>query len=142
MKKIFFPGIFDILHVGHLEALEYASDFGHLVVGVPTDDVVEEDKGVPPVIPLLERIRILESLKCVHRCILYTELEFLHPMRIIRPYFLAVSEKTWGNQPRHLEAEEYIENKGGHMIRVPHYEEQSSTLIRNRVLELYGQSQS
>ena len=45
MKKIWVNGSFDILHVGHIRLLEYASLFGSIRVGIDTDERIKEKKG-------------------------------------------------------------------------------------------------
>ena len=56
------PGVFDMFHVGHLNILRRARlDCDHLVAGVVTDEVVEQVKGRPPVVPLAERMEIVSE---------------------------------------------------------------------------------
>ena len=66
MKKIFTNGCFDVLHRGHLELFEYAKSFGHLCVGVDSDEKVRRDKGMNRPYNLLgDRIKMLESLRSI-----------------------------------------------------------------------------
>lgn len=45
MKKVWVNGTFDVLHIGHIKLLEYASKFGSVRVGIDSDDRVREKKG-------------------------------------------------------------------------------------------------
>lgn len=55
----------DLIHVGHLNHLEACSKLcDKLVVGVLTDEAVMEKK-VKPVIPFVERLRMVQALVCV-----------------------------------------------------------------------------
>ena len=46
MKIGFVNGCFDVLHVGHIEMLDYAKSLcDHLVVAIDTDDRVKATKG-------------------------------------------------------------------------------------------------
>ncbi|HEY7464340.1 MAG TPA: adenylyltransferase/cytidyltransferase family protein [Candidatus Limnocylindria bacterium] len=59
-------GTFDLLHIGHINILERAKAVcDYLVVGVSTDALTIAKKGVPPVYPEAERIRIVSSLRVV-----------------------------------------------------------------------------
>ncbi|PWT81097.1 MAG: cytidyltransferase [Acidobacteria bacterium] len=60
------PGAFDLLHVGHLDLFRKAkSRCDFLIAGVASDEIVLQNKGAPPTIPLAERLEIIRSLKLV-----------------------------------------------------------------------------
>ncbi len=59
-------GEFDLFHVGHLNILKYAkSKCDYLIAGVVSDEIVELARGNTPVVPLAERLEIVQSLDCV-----------------------------------------------------------------------------
>ena len=59
-------GAFDLFHIGHLNLLQNAKGYcDNLIVCVSTDDYILEKKGHLPVIPYIERARIVEAIKCV-----------------------------------------------------------------------------
>ncbi len=64
---VFTNGVFDLLHVGHVRALEDARSRGDcLVVGLNSDRSVSELKGPHlPINPEMERAEILCALSCV-----------------------------------------------------------------------------
>lgn len=60
------PGVYDLFHVGHLNALRQARAMCDvLVAGVVADEVCEEKKGVRPFVPLAERLEIVEAIGIV-----------------------------------------------------------------------------
>ncbi len=60
------PGVWDMFHVGHLNILRRARErCDVLVVGAVTDEVVAGTKGRTPVVPLEERMEILQGLALV-----------------------------------------------------------------------------
>jgi len=66
MKRVWVNGTFDVLHIGHIKLLEYASSFGTLRVGIDTDDRVREKKGgLRPYNPLEDRIGFMRSIRFV-----------------------------------------------------------------------------
>lgn len=57
------PGVFDLLHSGHLRLLERCKErCEYLIVGVLTDELVHHYKGRYPVMSYAERARVLEAL--------------------------------------------------------------------------------
>ena len=66
------PGTYDLFHAGHLENLTIASSqCEKLVVGVKSDELVEEHKHRKPVMPAEERMEILRHFKFVHDAYIY-----------------------------------------------------------------------
>ena len=66
-KKIgYTTGVFDLFHVGHLEILRKAKEnCDYLIVGVSTDELVQEYKNKRPIITFDQRIEIIKSIKYV-----------------------------------------------------------------------------
>jgi glycerol-3-phosphate cytidylyltransferase len=59
-------GVFDMFHAGHLHLLKQArARCDYLVVAVTTDELALEGKGSAPVVPLLERMAIVQSMRYV-----------------------------------------------------------------------------
>lgn len=64
-KTIITYGTFDLFHIGHLNILERLKELGDsLIVGVSSDSF-NEKKGKESVVKFEDRIRIIQSLKCV-----------------------------------------------------------------------------
>ena len=70
-KKIgYTTGVFDMFHIGHLNILQQAKQHcDYLIVGVSTDELVENYKNKTPIIPFENRKKILESIKYVDEVI-------------------------------------------------------------------------
>lgn len=68
-------GVFDLFHLGHLNLLRRArAQCDFLVAGVLIDETAMH-KGYPPVVPLAERLEIVEALACVDRVVVDRTLE-------------------------------------------------------------------
>lgn len=142
-EKVYYPGIWDLFHWGHVSALRIASNEGthYLIAGVPTDIVVEEDKGEKPVFQDWERVIILQSVKYVDQILIYHKLSFLDQLVLLKPDYLAVGP-TWGTDTRHKEAEEWIVNNGKGLLFIPYTNQISTSLIKKRILDERARSPS
>ena len=93
-------GAFDLLHVGHVRALEDARGHGDvLVVGVNDDDSVRSLKGAGrPVVPAGERAELVAALGCVDLVHVFSEIDVSALLHALRPHVHAkgrdYSEKT------------------------------------------------
>lgn len=73
MKKVWVNGTFDILHIGHIKLLEYASTFGKVRVGIDTDERVKQKKGESrPYNNLDDRVKFMESIKFVDSVVTFS----------------------------------------------------------------------
>ncbi|RLA91234.1 MAG: D-glycero-beta-D-manno-heptose 1-phosphate adenylyltransferase [Deltaproteobacteria bacterium] len=72
---VFANGCFDLFHVGHLRYLEGAKEQGDILVVAINDDnsIKKQGKKGRPIIPLKERMEILESLEAVDYIIPFSE---------------------------------------------------------------------
>jgi D-beta-D-heptose 7-phosphate kinase/D-beta-D-heptose 1-phosphate adenosyltransferase len=73
MKRVFVNGTFDILHMGHLELLEFAKSLGDfLVVAIDSDRRVRELKGpTRPINTEYERQQMLLAIRWVDRVYIF-----------------------------------------------------------------------
>ena len=131
---VYFPGVWDLLHIGHVTILEKAKKLGDiLIVGVPTDAVVFEDKECLPIISCEHRVRMLRALKCVDDVAEYGSLEFITALVKFDANILVVGE-TWGSDKRHTEATAYMEAKGGNVVQFGYTKGVSSTSIKEKIV--------
>ena len=129
MKIVYAYVVGDILHEGHLLALENAKALGDkLIVGVLTDKAVMEKKP-KPTIPFSERIRIIGSLGCVDCAIPQDDYSPINNIKAIQPDIHMESTSHIGNP--YLKQLRKVFN--GRIIMMPYYPEQSSTNIKNEI---------
>lgn len=74
-RVVWTNGVFDVLHVGHLQSLRGAKSFGDtLVVGVNADASVQANKGPSrPIYPAAERVEMLAALDLVDAILVFDE---------------------------------------------------------------------
>ena len=63
-------GVFDMFHIGHLNIMKRAkAQCDYLIVGVSTDELVQQEKNKAPIIPFADRCAILEAIRYVDRVV-------------------------------------------------------------------------
>lgn len=90
-------GAFDLFHVGHLNLFEHARqqcDF--LIVGVTTDELAEASKGVRPVVPLIERMAIVQHVRGVDDVVPQATLDKLAAWEVLKFDVLFVGDNLRG----------------------------------------------
>lgn len=63
-KRILVSGGFDPLHIGHVELIENAAEYGKVIVVINTDEWLIRKKGYA-FMPYKERAKILEAMRVV-----------------------------------------------------------------------------
>lgn len=121
----------DLIHVGHLKALQQCAKKGNVIVGLLTDDIIESYKGKPPVIPFKERRKILESLPMVDKVVRQNGLK----PNLTGMDYLASSD---GFEKLEKEAMEQWNCKP---FVFNYYKSQSTTKIKQKICQKYCQKQ-
>jgi glycerol-3-phosphate cytidylyltransferase len=131
---IYTVGTFDLLHVGHLALLNHCKSLGDiLVVGVASDAVVKMYKPNVPVVPLEQRMEMLEALSCVDIVRPYHQLEYVSGCKAVGVDIFVVGE-DWGKKPHNLDVNNYLRKMGKEIAQVSYNPRTSSTKIKNMVL--------
>ena len=131
---IYTVGTFDLLHVGHLALLNHCKSLGDiLVVGVASDTVVKMYKPNVPVVPLEQRMEMLEALSCVDIVRPYHQLEYVSGCKAVGVDIFVVGE-DWGKKPHNLDVNNYLRKMGKEIAQVTYNPRTSSTKIKNMVL--------
>jgi glycerol-3-phosphate cytidylyltransferase len=131
---VYTVGTFDMLHVGHLALLEHCRRLGSVVaVGVASDRVVNSYKPNKPVIPLDQRMQMLQALSCVDIVRPYFELEYVSGCMALDVDIFVVGE-DWGHKPHNIDVESYLNSQGGEIVKVQYDLRTSSTQIKQNVL--------
>jgi len=131
---VYTVGTFDLLHIGHLDLLEYCKTLGNkFVVGVASDEVVASYKRNVPVIPLAQRMRMLKALECVDDVVTYNTLEYVTQCKNVNTDIFVIGE-DWGDKPHNIAVEKYLKSKGAKIVQVSYNPQTSSTKIKQNVI--------
>lgn len=124
-------GVFDMFHVGHLNLLRRARNrCRHLVVGVASDEYVEEIKGRPAVVPCDERIDIIASLGIVDE-VLIDRSEDKTLIWQQCPFDVIFKGTDWQGTPKGYRLERAMNDVGADVIYFPYTRQTSSSMLRS-----------
>ncbi len=138
---VYTVGTFDLLHVGHLALLQYCATLGDTVaVGVASDEVVKLYKPNIPVIPLEQRIEMLQELRCVDIVLPYHELDYLSICKEINADIFVIGE-DWGRKPHNKDVEDYFNEHGKKVVQIKYNPRNSSTKIKQAAIKQFQDSQ-
>jgi D-beta-D-heptose 7-phosphate kinase/D-beta-D-heptose 1-phosphate adenosyltransferase len=125
-------GCFDLLHAGHIHALEHARSHGDaLIVAVNDDASVRRSKGADrPVSGIERRLRVLASLACVEAVFPFSEDTPEAVVRAIAPDVLVKGE-DW--KSKGVVGRDFVERHGGIVVLAPLVPGESSSSIIARI---------
>jgi rfaE bifunctional protein nucleotidyltransferase chain/domain len=130
---VFTNGVFDLVHPGHVELLEAARREGHaLVVGLNSDASVRRlGKGAErPLMPESARARILAGLAAVDCVVLFDEDT---PLELIKTLAPDVLVKGADYKREGIVGADWVEARGGRVVRVPIVEGFSTSTLVERL---------
>ncbi len=141
MKKYkvgYTTGVFDMFHIGHLNVIRRAKEMcDYLIVGVSTDECVQDYKGKTPIIPFEHRKEILESIRYVDKVVPQINMDKMKAWETLQ--FNAVFHGSdWQNSEMYTKLQHDFEPFGVDVVFLPHTDGISSTILRDRLNEEEG----
>lgn len=124
------PGVYDLFHIGHLNLLRHArSRCDRLVAGVVADDTATGMKGRPPVVPLVERLEIVRSIRFVDEARVDTSPDKLRMWREIG-FDVLFKGDDWRGTPKGERLVAAMRSVGAEVVYLPYTVHTSSTQLR------------
>lgn len=134
------PGVYDLFHVGHLNVLRNAkSRCDYLVAGVVSDEMAGLAKGRPPVIPLVERLEIVRSIRYVDAAFVETVPDKLAAWRQVR-FDVLFKGDDWRGTAKGEKLERDLATVGARVVYFPYTMHTSSTQLRGALAALTADS--
>ena len=122
----------DLIHKGHLQALQQAKALGdYLIVGVLTDEAVTAYKR-KPVIPFHERIEMFANLKCVDMVVPQFNVDPTENLKRMPFVNVVVHGDDWGED---FPGAQYMRDNEKKAVRTHYYPGQSTTKIIKTIKE-------
>ena len=126
---VFTAGVWDILHVGHLNLLRRSKALGDkLIVGVLTDEAAERYKP-RPVMPFEQRIELVKELRTVDQVVQVDDTNATSLLKQLKPHILVhgsdiVKKSDWEI------GQTWMQEQGRQFVVLPYTEGISSTGLK------------
>lgn len=128
-------GVYDLFHIGHLNLIKNAKGMcDKLIVGVTTDELVLY-KNKKAVIPFLERIEIVRSIKYVDAVVAQENMDKLTMCLKLKASILFVGDDWYNTEKWNVYEKEFTEN-GIKIVYFPYTKGTSSTIINETLKKL------
>lgn len=139
MKKVYLCISTDIVQTGHINVIRKASELGEVTVGVLCDECVALYEKYP-IIPLGERMKIIESIKGVTNVVVQNDIYYDDNLRELKPDYV-VHGTNWnkGYQKKVKERVlNVIEEWGGEIVEVDYYKSLDMEIFNSSMKDLRG----
>ena len=133
---VFTNGAFDVLHLGHVNYLNFARHQGDLlIVGLNSDASIKRYKSENrPIVPQDERAAVLAALECVDYVVIFDEDEPRDLISELLPDVL-VKGKDWAH---YVSGRDVVEAHGGRVVLAELVEGHSTTNLIEKIIRVYG----
>lgn len=137
MKKeivVYTSGTWDLFHIGHLNILEKSAALGdRLIVGVSSDELIYSYKGIKPVIPFEQRMRIVEAIGVVSKVIRQDVLTDIRQLKEYNVDIVTIGD-DWKN--KYLEGLEWMKSQPDkQVVYLPYTGGISTTSIKKIIID-------
>lgn len=135
-------GVFDLFHIGHLNILRRAKEqCDYLIVGVSTDELVQEYKNKTPLIPFDERAKIVEAIKYVDKVVPQINMNKFEAWE--REKFDVIFHgDDWKNSDLYKENERKLKSVGVEFVYFEYTKSTSSTALRKVISDVIRKKES
>ena len=135
-NKGYVSGAFDMFHIGHLNLIRRAKErCNYLLVGVLTDELIYQRKRKWPVVPLEQRIAIIESLRYVDEVIVTTPdiIPRLNAWEKLR-FDAFFTGDDWIDVPERISEEKRLNELGSALVFFPYTTDVSTSSLQELTL--------
>ncbi|NYJ21421.1 adenylyltransferase/cytidyltransferase family protein [Glaciibacter psychrotolerans] len=136
MRVGYAAGAFDLFHVGHLNLLRHArSECDYLIAGVVSDEMLRLVKGTDPVVPLAERLEIVQHVDFVDEAIAEVVPDKLDTWRTVQ-FDIFFKGDDWRGTAKGIRLETEFARVGVDVVYFPYTVSTSSTRLRRALSAL------
>lgn len=126
-------GVYDMLHIGHLNIFKRAKkECDYLIVGVTTDELSYIRKNKYPIINQEERVEIIKAIKYVDKVILQEDMDKLKKIIDYKVDVVFVGS-DWQGTEQWEKYEKEFKEFNCEVIYLPHTDGISSTILKEKL---------
>lgn len=129
-------GVFDMFHIGHLNILRQAkAKCDYLIVGVSTDEVVQQYKQKTPIIGFMERMAIVGAIRYVDEVVPQTSMDKMEAWKKLH-FDVMFHGSDWKGSDMYNKIVDEFNAVGVEVEFLPHTEGVSSTMLADILQDL------
>ncbi len=142
-KKVYVGLSVDIIHEGHINILKIANKYGDVIVGLLTDEAIASYKNIPHLNYNRRKI-IVQNIKYVKKVIPQYTLSYVDNLNLLKPEIVVHGDDwKYGVQKQtRNDVIKTLKKWSGKLIEPKYTKNISSTLIKNKILEIGGAPQN
>ena len=142
-KKVYVGLSVDIIHEGHINILKIANKLGDVIVGLLTDEAIASYKNIP-YLDYKRRKIIIQNIKYVKKVIPQYTLSYVPNLNLVRPDYVVHGDdwKSGIQKNTRKEVIKTLKKWSGKLIEPKYTKNISSTIIKNKILEIGSMLQS
>ena len=126
-------GVFDMFHIGHLNIIRRAKEMcDYLIVGVSTDEVVQQYKGKVPVIPFEERVEIVRAIRYVDEVVPQVSMDKVAAWEKLH-FDATFHGDDWKGSDMYLKYQKQFSELDVQLVFLPHTHGVSSTMLGEKL---------
>lgn len=130
-------GVFDLFHIGHLNVLKKAKEqCEFLIVGVSTDELVQQYKNKTPIISYEERKTIIEAIRYVDKVVPQENRDKIAAFDKYKFDVIFVGD-DWKDSDVFNQVDNYMKAHGASGVEyIPYTKNTSSTILRETLAKI------
>jgi len=136
-KVVYVPMAVDLIHIGHINIIKKAREYGKVVVGLLTDRAISNYKRLPH-LDYEQRKIIIESIMGVSEVVKQDDNDFVSILRELKPDFFVHGDdwKTGVQKEKRARVIEVMKEWGGKLIEPSYTKNISSTKLHEQLKEI------
>lgn len=130
MKKVLTVGVFDLLHIGHVELFRKASEYGNLIVAIQeSEEVLKYKPDTKLVYSTEERMYMVKSIRYVNEVITYKGVDEIVKQVDFDIFVMGPDQNHIGFQ----KAKTWCEENNKQIVILPRTEGISSSWLKEQI---------